>query len=89
VKNLEIQPESFTILEKDALIRFFQHYFAKEENRNALLILDDVFNKKIIDTFDFDCKTLVLTADIDVLHERRPKIIIEVLLLLCFVTFVY
>jgi hypothetical protein len=88
VKNLEIQPESFTILEKDALIRFFQHYFTKEENRNALLILDDVFDKKIIDTFDFECKTLVLTADIDVLHERRPKIIIEVLLL-CFVTFIY
>ncbi|XP_011342861.1 apoptotic protease-activating factor 1 isoform X2 [Ooceraea biroi] len=77
VRNLEIQPESFKILEKDALIRFFKHYFNKEENRNALLILDDVSDKKIIETFDFDCKTLVLTADIDILRRKRPKITIQ------------
>ncbi|XP_067209405.1 apoptotic protease-activating factor 1 isoform X2 [Linepithema humile] len=75
VKNLEIQLELFTPLGKDSLIRFLKHHFNKLDNRNALLILDDVFDEKIINTFDFECKTLVLTADIDVLRGRMPKVI--------------
>ncbi|XP_071562800.1 uncharacterized protein [Temnothorax nylanderi] len=75
VRNLEIQPELFTPLEKDSLIQYLKHYFNKQENCNALLILDDVYDEKIITTFDFKCKTLVLTADIDVLQKKRPKII--------------
>lgn len=70
MRNLEIQPESFTPLEKDSLIRFFKYYFNHQDNRNALLILDDVFDKKIVNAFDFECKTLVLTADINVLEEK-------------------
>ncbi|KAL6265324.1 hypothetical protein P5V15_002125 [Pogonomyrmex californicus] len=75
VRNLEIQPETFTPLAKDSLIQYLKHYFSKQRNCNALLILDDVYDKKIINTFDFKCKTLVLTADIDVLYEKRPTII--------------
>ncbi|XP_012525104.1 apoptotic protease-activating factor 1 isoform X2 [Monomorium pharaonis] len=75
VRNLEIQPESFTPLGKDNLIQYLKHYFNKQDNCNALMILDDVYDKKIINTFDFKCKTLVLTADIDVVHNRKPIII--------------
>lgn len=75
MRKLEIQPESFTPLEKDSLIQYLKDYFNKHDNYNALLILDDVYDKKIIKTFDFTCKTLVLTADIDVLHKKRPKVI--------------
>ncbi|KMQ86635.1 apoptotic protease-activating factor 1-like protein, partial [Lasius niger] len=73
VKNLEIQADSFTPLEKDSLIRFFKYYFDQQDNRNALLILDDVSDKNIINAFDFQCKTLVLTADIDVLQGKVFK----------------
>lgn len=74
MRNLEIQPESFKeSLEKDSLIRFFKHYFGQQDNRNALLILDDVSDKKIINAFDFECKTLVLTADINVLEGKAFK----------------
>lgn len=89
MRNLEIQPESFTPLEKDSLIQYLKHYFRKQDNCNALLILDDVYDKKIINTFDFKCKTLVLTADLDVLCKKRPKIIqvifFIILLLLIFI----
>ncbi|XP_029154798.1 uncharacterized protein LOC114927905 isoform X2 [Nylanderia fulva] len=73
VKNSEIQADSFLPLEKDSLIRFFKCYFEKQDNRNALLILDDVSNKNIIKAFDFECKTLVLTADINILQGKRFK----------------
>ncbi|XP_032673551.1 uncharacterized protein LOC116845226 isoform X2 [Odontomachus brunneus] len=73
VKNLETQLEPFTPLEKDSLIRFLEHHFSKPEHQNALLILDDVYHKKIIKAFDFECKTLVLTTDIDILDGRVSK----------------
>ncbi|KAL0120735.1 hypothetical protein PUN28_008418 [Cardiocondyla obscurior] len=75
VRNLEIQPELFTPSQKDSLIQNLKCYFNKRDNCNALLILDDVYDKKIIETFDFKCKTLVLTADIAVLRRKNPKII--------------
>ncbi|XP_011876259.1 PREDICTED: apoptotic protease-activating factor 1 isoform X2 [Vollenhovia emeryi] len=75
VRNLEIVPELFTPLKLDDLIQYLELYFNKQDNCNALLILDDVYDKKIIKTFDFKCKTLVLTADIDVLERKRSKII--------------
>lgn len=78
MRNLEIQPESFTPLQEDSLIQYLKHYFRKPDNCNALLILDDVYDKKIINTFDFKCKILVLTADIDVLPRNRKKNIIQV-----------
>lgn len=52
-----------------------KHYFNKQDNRNALLILDDIFDEKIINTFDFEYKTLVRTADIDVFRGRMLKVI--------------
>lgn len=73
MKNLEIQLEAFTPLEKDSLIRFLGQHFSKPKHQNALLILDDVFDKKIINTFDFECKTLVLTTDIGVLNGRKSE----------------
>lgn len=88
MRKLEIQPESFTPLEKDSLIQYLKDYFNKHDNYNALLILDDVYDKKIINTFDFKCKTLVLTADIDVLHKKRPKII-EVIFFIIYVIIIY
>lgn len=76
VKNLEILPESYKPEHlKDSLIHFLQNYFSKGKHRNALLILDDVCHKKIIETFDFECKTLVITADLDVVWEKRPLVI--------------
>ncbi|XP_076619262.1 uncharacterized protein LOC143340817 isoform X1 [Colletes latitarsis] len=67
VKNLEMlpglfKPEPLT----DSLIHFLKHHFNKKKHRHALLILDDVYNSKIIDVFDFECKTLVITANLDV-----------------------
>lgn len=63
--------KQFTPLEKDSLIRFLEHHFSKHQN--ALLILDDVYDKKIIKAFDFKCKTLVLTIDSSVLDGRINK----------------
>ncbi|XP_025153495.1 apoptotic protease-activating factor 1 isoform X2 [Harpegnathos saltator] len=73
VKNFETQPELFTPLKKDSLVRFLEHHFSKPEHQNALLVLDDVYDKKIINAFDFKCKTLILTTDIDVLDGRISK----------------
>lgn len=76
VKNLEILPDSYKPESlKDSLIHFLQDYFSRAKHCNALLILDDVCDKKIIDTFDFECKTLVITADLDVVLEKRPCVI--------------
>lgn len=59
------------LLKKDPLIQYLKDYFNKQDNCNALLILDDVYDEKIIITFDFKCKTLVLTDDIGVLNEKK------------------
>lgn len=88
MRKLEIQPESFTPLEKASLIQYLKDYFNKQDNCNALLILDDVYDKRIIKTFDFQCKTLVLTADIDVLFKKRPKVI-EVIFFITYVIIIY
>lgn len=63
-------------LEK-TLYQTIKHYFRQSNHRNALLILDDVCHKEVVDKFDFDCKTLVITSDIGVL-EKRNRIIVEV-----------
>lgn len=65
---------------KEHLIHYLRHHFGKREHCNALLILDDVWNREIIDAFDFRCKTLVITTDIDIL-DGKPREIIEVLIL--------
>nr|XP_033321533.1 apoptotic protease-activating factor 1 isoform X1 [Megalopta genalis]XP_033321534.1 apoptotic protease-activating factor 1 isoform X1 [Megalopta genalis] len=76
VKNLEMLPETLKPEPlKDSLIHFLKHYFAKEGNSRALLILDDVCNSKIIEIFDFGCKTLVTTADLDIVFDKRPSVI--------------
>lgn len=76
VKNLEIVPESLKPESlKDSLIYFLQEHFSREKHCHALLILDDVCDSKIIETFDFGCKTLVITADLDVVWEKRPRVI--------------
>uniref|UniRef100_A0A0C9RL69 Apaf1_1 protein n=2 Tax=Fopius arisanus TaxID=64838 RepID=A0A0C9RL69_9HYME len=58
---------------KDQLRKFLGKYF--NDYRNALLVLDDVWDKAIIDTFDFNCKTLVITIDLGVLGERHKEIV--------------
>jgi len=88
VRNLKIQPELYTRLEKESLILYLKLYFNQQDNCNALLILDDVYDEMMINTFDFKCKILVLTADIDVLHKKRPKII-EVIFFSIFVIIIY
>ncbi|KAI4502395.1 hypothetical protein M0802_002307 [Mischocyttarus mexicanus] len=54
---------------------FLSNYFNKKENHNALLVLEDVYDKNFIDAFDFKCKTLVITTDLDVLDGRRGIVI--------------
>ncbi|KAG7206909.1 hypothetical protein KM043_000802 [Ampulex compressa] len=76
VRNIEVVPESLNPEPlKDNLIYVLKHHFSKEDHWHALLILDDVCDKKIIDIFDFECKTLVITADVDLLYEKRPIVI--------------
>ncbi|XP_063994993.1 apoptotic protease-activating factor 1-like isoform X2 [Diachasmimorpha longicaudata] len=61
---------------KKELRKFLKNYFNTDLHKNALLVLDDVWDKEIIKTFDFNCKTLVITTDIDLL-EDRPKEVVE------------
>lgn len=76
VKNIEILPGSLKPEPlRDSLIHFLKHHFSREQHSLALLILDDVCDKKIIDAFDFECKTLVITANLDVVWEKRPSVI--------------
>ncbi|XP_076276380.1 uncharacterized protein LOC143207139 isoform X2 [Lasioglossum baleicum] len=76
VKNMEMLPETLKPESlKDSLIHFLKHHFAKERNSRALLILDDVCYTKIIETFDFECKTLVTTADLDILWNKKRFVI--------------
>ncbi|XP_054000407.1 apoptotic protease-activating factor 1 isoform X1 [Hylaeus anthracinus] len=72
VKNLELSSESsMPETSTDSLIYFLKYYFNKEKHSHALLILDDVCDSKIIDAFDFECKTLVITANLDVVQGKR------------------
>lgn len=76
MKNLELLPESLKAESlKDSLIDFLKHHFSRENHCHALLILDDVCDSKIIETFNFECKTLVITADLDVVWAKRPFVI--------------
>ncbi|OAD55428.1 Apoptotic protease-activating factor 1 [Eufriesea mexicana] len=76
VRNLEILSDSLKSAPlKDSLIHFLQIYFSREKHSHALLILDDVCDSKIIEEFDFECKTLVITANLDVVLEKRPRVV--------------
>ncbi|XP_046825757.1 apoptotic protease-activating factor 1 isoform X2 [Vespa crabro] len=69
-------PESLTeSLDSELFKVFLSNHFNKKENHNALLVLEDVYDKNIVNAFDFKCKTLVITTDLDVLDERRGIII--------------
>lgn len=57
---------------KQCLLRIIKLHFSQTQNKNSLLILDDVCHKKIVDTFIFGCKTLVITDDLSVVKEKRP-----------------
>ncbi|XP_066591533.1 apoptotic protease-activating factor 1 isoform X2 [Prorops nasuta] len=76
IRNLEIVPETLKVEPlQDSLVLSLKHHFSKVENCNALLILDDVCRKEIIDIFDFKCKTLVITTDISILGDRNRTVI--------------
>lgn len=76
VKNLELKPEPLKLEPlRDSLIHFLRHHFSREEHCNALLILDDVCDSKIVEAFDFECKALVITANLDVVLEKGPSVI--------------
>ncbi|XP_015189029.1 PREDICTED: apoptotic protease-activating factor 1 isoform X2 [Polistes dominula] len=72
ITNKELLTESFN---KELFKIFLINHFNKKENHNALLVLEDVYDKHFIDAFDFKCKTLVITTDLDVLDERRGIVI--------------
>ena len=76
VKNLNslLDTVNSEPLEK-SLKQTIDNHFRKPNHRNALLILDDVCYKEIINKFDFACKTLVITPDISVLAKRNPTVI--------------
>lgn len=52
-----------------------ENHFKESNHRKALLILDDVCHKEIVDKFDFECKTLVITADIGVLNNKNHLVV--------------
>ncbi|KZC07642.1 PREDICTED: apoptotic protease-activating factor 1 [Dufourea novaeangliae] len=73
VKNLEMLPETLKSGPlKDYLIHSLKYHFSRKENSHALLILDDVGDNKIIEAFDFECKTLVITANLAIVSDKRP-----------------
>ncbi|XP_074095063.1 uncharacterized protein LOC141524845 isoform X2 [Cotesia typhae] len=47
--------------------RMLKRHFCTPSNRGSLLILDDAYDKKIIEVFNFDCKTLIITTDTEIL----------------------
>ena len=55
---------------------FIKYHF--EKHKDALLVLDDVFSEAIIRQFDFKCKTLVITDDLEVVGEKPREKKIEV-----------
>ncbi|CAL7936563.1 unnamed protein product [Xylocopa violacea] len=76
VKNIEIVPNSLDSGPlKESLIYFLHDHFCKEKHCDALLILDDVCDSKIIEAFDFQCKTLVTTDDLKLVWDKRPSVI--------------
>lgn len=76
IRYMEVPPESLKCEPlKEFLIHFLANHFNKKENRDCLLVLDDVYDKSIIEAFDFECKILVITTDIDVLDGRRGTVI--------------
>lgn len=76
IKNLNSisRTENLEPLEKN-LRHTLESHFKESIHRNALLILDDVCHKEIVDKFDFECKTLVITADIGVLSNRNHVVV--------------
>lgn len=60
---------------KDELRRVLMNYFNTGHHQNSLLVLDDVWDAAIIETFDFNCKTLVITTNIDLLGDRHKDIV--------------
>ncbi|XP_046621482.1 apoptotic protease-activating factor 1-like isoform X2 [Neodiprion virginianus] len=70
VRNLDLLTEPTS---EDSLKYFLRHHFSK--HNHALLILDDVNRREIIEAFDFGCKTLVLTTDTDILRGKKCDII--------------
>ncbi|KAK0169016.1 hypothetical protein PV327_002765 [Microctonus hyperodae] len=59
------------------IIRSLKQYFLQPKHNNALIILDDVWDSKIIEKFDFSCKTLVITTNIELLGDNRQIELIE------------
>ncbi|KAK0174087.1 hypothetical protein PV328_007201 [Microctonus aethiopoides] len=59
------------------ILRSLKQYFLHPKHKNALIILDDVWDRKIIEKFDFSCKTLVITTNIDLLGDNRQTELIE------------
>ncbi|XP_043496185.1 apoptotic protease-activating factor 1 isoform X3 [Polistes fuscatus] len=72
ITNRELLLES---LNSELFKIFLINHFSKKENHNALLVLEDVYDKNFIEAFDFKCKTLVITTDLDVLDGRRGIVI--------------
>ncbi|XP_046746369.1 uncharacterized protein LOC124411328 [Diprion similis] len=70
VRNLDLWTEPTS---EDSLKYFLRHHFSK--HNHALLILDDVNRREIIEAFDFGCKTLVLTTDTNILRGKKCDII--------------
>ena len=58
-----------------SLKQTIEYHFRKADHQNALLILDDVCHKKIVDKFDFACKILVITSDLGVLNKRVHTVV--------------
>ncbi|KAH0540718.1 uncharacterized protein LOC123275535 isoform X1 [Cotesia glomerata] len=44
-----------------------KRHFSTPSHRDSLLILDDAYDQKIIEAFNFDCKTLIITTDTEIL----------------------
>ncbi|OXU28229.1 hypothetical protein TSAR_009640 [Trichomalopsis sarcophagae] len=71
IKNYNPLIESInTEFLENSLKQAIDNHFKISGHNKALLILDDVSDKQIIDKFDFSCKTLVITSDIGVLENR-------------------
>ncbi|XP_044006935.1 uncharacterized protein LOC122851639 isoform X2 [Aphidius gifuensis] len=72
---LSLGPESK--LSKDSLIQQLKYHFSN--NKNALVVLNDVWNPNIIDSFDFGCKTLVITTNVDLLGTNRIHEVVKMM----------
>ncbi|KAL7297703.1 hypothetical protein TKK_0008740 [Trichogramma kaykai] len=75
IKNLgSIETVNSEPLEK-SLKQIIDNHFRKKNHQMALLILDDVCHKEIVDEFDFACKTVVITPDLGVLNKRTHMVV--------------